>query len=246
MLCFVLRCRNLVHTAFFQQISVWTFPQFECSRATKWTQGTAQVQWQPEEAPSSPATIFLAETWGWGVLLWCSRWRIRCCHCCGLGSVPGLGTSTCCTCSQKETNEQMRMDLISVLFHGQIQFNNRPLIMRVNIYTAPFGYQTTMLPLVLKKCFGNERLRVVNCQRKVTQPGEPAFRPPAYKSSSLLFAYCYPPGKRVPSSLGEILPLPRGSQASHWNLMSRSVQQFSKSTNPTSSSASWAEEHLEV
>ena len=38
-----------------------------------------------------------------GILLWCGGLRIQCGHysslghCCGIGSIPGLGTSTCCT-----------------------------------------------------------------------------------------------------------------------------------------------------
>ena len=35
-----------------------------------------------------------------GISLSHSRLRIWCCHCCGM--IPGLGTSTCCRCSQKK------------------------------------------------------------------------------------------------------------------------------------------------
>ena len=33
---------------------------------------------------------------------WLSRLRIRCCHCCGGGSIPGPGTSACYMSSQKK------------------------------------------------------------------------------------------------------------------------------------------------
>ena len=47
-----------------------------------------------------------------GVLLWCSGLRIQCCHCnscCGICSIPGLGTSACSGCGKK------RMGLILCL-----------------------------------------------------------------------------------------------------------------------------------
>ena len=48
-----------------------------------------------------------------------------------------------------------------------MQFNKLSLTVRVNIYTAPFGwYQTTMLLLVPKTCFGNQMLREVVCSAK--------------------------------------------------------------------------------
>ena len=46
----------------------------------------------------------------WGVPLGHSGLRVWCCHCSGLGSsygvglIPGLGTSTCCRCSQNNNN----------------------------------------------------------------------------------------------------------------------------------------------
>ena len=47
-----------------------------------------------------------------GVPLWCSRLRIQCGHCSGLGhccdtvSVPGLGTSACHRCGQKRKEKE--------------------------------------------------------------------------------------------------------------------------------------------
>ena len=34
--------------------------------------------------------------------LWYNGLRIRCCHCCGIGLIPGPGTSTCCRHSPKK------------------------------------------------------------------------------------------------------------------------------------------------
>ena len=36
------------------------------------------------------------------VFWWCSGLRIQHCHCCGLGSIPGLGSTTCHRHSQEE------------------------------------------------------------------------------------------------------------------------------------------------
>ena len=48
-----------------------------------------------------------------GVPWWLRRLRIQHCHCCssglrcGAGSIPDLGTSTCCLCSQKSPQEKV-------------------------------------------------------------------------------------------------------------------------------------------
>ena len=48
-----------------------------------------------------------------GVPWWLSglrTWHCHCCssgYCCDMGSVPGLGTSTCCRCNQKIDNKDM-------------------------------------------------------------------------------------------------------------------------------------------
>ena len=52
-----------------------------------------------------------------GLLLWCSRLRIRRCHCCGVGSIPGLGTSACQGCGQKiEKKKNRRLHILCVIF----------------------------------------------------------------------------------------------------------------------------------
>ena len=43
-----------------------------------------------------------------GVPLWCSRLTIQCCHCCGSGSIPGLGTSMCCRRKNKPKRQNKR------------------------------------------------------------------------------------------------------------------------------------------
>ena len=49
-----------------------------------------------------------------GILLWLSRLRIQCCQssglgcCCGAGSIPGLGTSTCPGCGQKKKKKKKK------------------------------------------------------------------------------------------------------------------------------------------
>ena len=56
--------------------------------------------------------LFFSKQSGHGVLLWHNRLHIRCCHCsglshcCGAGSDPGWGTSTCCGYSQKTTTKK--------------------------------------------------------------------------------------------------------------------------------------------
>ena len=44
----------------------------------------------------------------YGVLWWLSRLTIQCCHCYGVGSIPGLGTSTCRGCSNKKKKEKRK------------------------------------------------------------------------------------------------------------------------------------------
>ena len=49
-----------------------------------------------------------------GVLLWLSGLKIQCCPCCGcgyicgVGSIPDLGTSICCRCSQRKKGKKER------------------------------------------------------------------------------------------------------------------------------------------
>ena len=51
-----------------------------------------------------------------GVFLWLSRLRMQCYHfcssdrCCGVGLIPGLGTSTCCWHGQKEKKKVIISD----------------------------------------------------------------------------------------------------------------------------------------
>ena len=55
-----------------------------------------------------------------GVLLWCSRLSIRCCHCygldhcCGTGSIPDLGTSKGCECRGRKKKKKKEKNHIYV------------------------------------------------------------------------------------------------------------------------------------
>ena len=53
-----------------------------------------------------------------GVPLWCSGLSIRHCHCYSVGSIPGLGTSTCSRCGQKERGR--KRSLVPLLESGWI------------------------------------------------------------------------------------------------------------------------------
>ena len=79
-----------------------------------------------------------------GVLLWISRLRIWCCHCCGsggwcgAGSVPSPKTSACCGCSHKKG----KVDTMHIAYHlylglGQ-HFNAKHVnILQQNIHNFP-------------------------------------------------------------------------------------------------------------
>ena len=43
-----------------------------------------------------------------GVPQWLSGLRIQCCHCCGAGLIPGLGTSASCGCRQKKKKKKVK------------------------------------------------------------------------------------------------------------------------------------------
>ena len=45
-----------------------------------------------------------------GVPWWVSRLRIQHCHCCGMGSVPGLGTSVGHGCSKKKKERKRKKE----------------------------------------------------------------------------------------------------------------------------------------
>ena len=55
------------------------------------------------------------------VPLWCSKLRIWCCHCSGLGHhyglglLPGLGTSTCHRCSQKKKKKERTKEMNTLM-----------------------------------------------------------------------------------------------------------------------------------
>ena len=71
------------------------------------------LRWAEEGAPDSATSGVLAEhpkpskhslqrgTASTGSSLVAQQLRIWCCHCCGMGSIPGPGTSACCRHGQK-------------------------------------------------------------------------------------------------------------------------------------------------
>ena len=73
----------------------------------------------------TPSCFFKKEN-PWGVPWWLSGLRIRYCHCCGTGLIPGLGTSTCHKCSKKRKKRKKNpMVIIDPLFENVNLYDNK-------------------------------------------------------------------------------------------------------------------------
>ena len=62
--------------------------------------------------PLGCAQLWIPEQNAMGIPWWLSRLRTQCCYCCGsgcccgVGLIPGPGTSLCCRCIQKKTKQK--------------------------------------------------------------------------------------------------------------------------------------------
>ena len=97
----------------------------------------------------------------WGVPLWLSGLRIQCCHCCGMGLIPGPRTSTYHKCSQKGKGEKKNaLGLASLAppdFLSCPSFNKRQVRFNIKfrVVVRQQGWRNSLLPfcIVFIFCF---------------------------------------------------------------------------------------------
>ena len=82
------------------------------------------------------------------VPLRCSGLRIQCCHCCGMGSILGPGTSTCCGCDPPAPQKKEAMKETS-WYTGH--HNTSQVSRKFSFLTA--SYHTTVALFWLLPCF---------------------------------------------------------------------------------------------